>query len=138
MWLGDLMDITPLEIDEQRVFVQEVKYRYRLRNDFLDLMFFATFNGEIYKSIGKVDQAGLVRGVSDILYLQARGGYAFFSCELKRVSRRNEKDGGVPLVEKEWMQMARKAGAFVSVAYGADEALELFANYMGMDLHDFG
>jgi hypothetical protein len=124
--------ISPLEIEEQRIFVQEVKLSYRLRSDFLELLFFATFNGEIYKSMGKVEHAGLVNGVSDILYLQARGGYAFFSCELKRVNRKNEKDGGVTPDERAWMLEARKAGAHVTVAYGADEALQLFANYMGM------
>lgn len=123
----------PLEVEEQRVFFQEVNLYYRLRSDFLPLLLFATFNGEIYKSMGKVAGAGLVRGVSDILYLQARGEYTFFSCELKRVSRRHEKDGGVTPDEKDWMQAARKAGGFVTVAYGADEALELFANYMGME-----
>lgn len=120
------------EHEEQAAFFEGVAWTYKTRSDFLRLLLFATFNGEIWRSYAKVVNAGLVRGVSDILYLQARGGYAFFCCELKRTDRKPQKDGGVTPEERAWMLEARKAGAFVAVAYGADEALQIFANYMGM------
>lgn len=96
------------------------------------MLLFATFNGEIWRSYSKVVDSGLVKGVSDILYLQARGDYNYFVCELKRMDRKGEKNGGVTQEEQAWMQEAKKAGAFVCVAYGADEALQMFGNYMGM------
>ena len=120
----------PLEADEQAAFFAEAGYIYRLRSDFNSLLLFATFNGEIWRSFGKVARGGLVRGVSDILYLQPRGGYPYFVCELKRADRKGEKDGGVTPAESDWLAAAKQEHAFTCVAYSADEALSYFSEYM--------
>ncbi len=120
----------PLEADEQAAFFAEAAYTYRLWDDFAPLLLFATFNGEVWRSFNKVMPGGLVRGVSDILYLQARGGHTFFACELKRQDRRGEKNGGLTEAEQMWLAKAKEAGACTCVAYGADEALAFFARYM--------
>lgn len=119
-----------LESEEQAVFFAEATYLYRNRSDFNRLLLFATFNGEVWRSFYKVMRAGLTAGVSDILYLQPRGPYPYFACELKSIDRRSAKDGGVTPAESRWLQAAREEGAFVVVSYGADEVLQHFARYM--------
>ena len=128
--------IEATEHEEQVAFFDSVEWTYKSCVDFKRLLLFATFNGEIWRSAGKLARAGLTRGVSDILYLQPRGGYAFFTCELKRIGRKGERDGGVTPEELEWMKEARKAGAYVCAAYGADEALQMFGNYMALEVSD--
>lgn len=125
-----------LESEEQANFFAEVSYRYRTREDFSPLLLFATFNGEVWSSFRKVMRAGLTPGVSDILYLQPRGGYPYFSCELKSTDRETTKDGGVTPAEKAWLQAARDEGAFVCVCYGCDHVLEKFSEYMAMPSRD--
>lgn len=126
-------ELVKTESEEQAGFFSEVEYRYRNRSDFKRLLLFATFNGEVWRSFQKVMRAGLTPGVSDVLYLQPRGGHPFFACELKAIDRREQKDGGVTPAESTWLQAAREAGAFVVVSYGADELLDHFATYMNYD-----
>ena len=122
----------PKEIDEQTVFFDAIAWSYKARSDFRPMLLFATFNGEIWRSAKKLERAGLVKGVVDILYLQPRGGYSYFACELKRINLKGKALGGRTIEELAWMNEARKANAFVFLAHGADQALEKFAEYMAM------
>lgn len=125
------------ESQEQTIFVSETRFKYRNDSTFINLLFFSTLNGawlggKSFALWEKHKKEGAVRGVSDILYLQARGRYSFLAIEMKRSDRRNKKDGGLTEDEKEWMSTARKNNGFVSVCYASEEASERFAEYMGM------
>lgn len=125
------MNLTPQEIDEQAAFFDGVAWSYKTHDGFCSILLFATFNGEIWRSRNKLEHAGLVKGVPDILYLQPRGGYAYFACELKRKDRKGKRNGGATPEELAWLSEARKEFAFTCIAHGADEALRYFASYMG-------
>lgn len=123
------------ESQEQANFVSEVRYQYRNDPTFIPPLFFSTLNGawlggKSFAMWEKHKKEGAVRGVSDILYLQSRGGYSFFAIEMKRSDRRNQKDGGLTESESEWIETARANNGFVSVCYTADEALREFSIYM--------
>lgn len=132
------MNILLTESQEQSNFVNDTRFKYRNDNTFVKLLFFSTLNGawlggeKSFALWQKHQKEGAVRGVSDILYLQARGGYSFLAIEMKRSDRRNKKDGGLTADEKEWIETAKTNGGFVRVCYNADEAINCFAEYMEM------
>lgn len=78
----------------------------------------------------KHKQEGAVRGVADVLFLIPRGEFTFMAIEMKRSDRRNQKDGGLTPDEKDWLDTARKNGAYAVVAYSAEDAKQKFDWYM--------
>lgn len=126
------------EHDEQSSFVSEVRLRYRQRDDFSPALLFATANGawlggdNRYALMSKYKAEGFQPGVSDILYLQPRGDYAYLAIEMKATHRRGEKDGGVSIEQAEFLAAVNANGGSGEVCYGADEAVRLFDYYMRM------
>lgn len=126
------------EHSEQANFVAEVHYRYRNREDFIPELFFAVPNGMWVAGEGgrraalvaKYKQEGMKSGVGDIHYLQPRGSHPYCVIEMKRQDRKATRDGGLSPEQKQYIEAARSAGAFVSVCYGADEAAAAFDQYM--------
>ncbi len=82
--------------------------------------------------MAKFKAEGLKPGVSDILYLQPRGTYAYLAIEMKAQDRRNQKDGGVSLEQYEFLEEVEKNGGMALCCYSCDEALDAFYNYMNM------
>lgn len=125
-----------LERDIQIAFVQYVLTMYMQREDFIRRMFFHVPNGvklgarNAPAMMHKLKQQGVLPGVPDILYLYPRGMWNFLAIELKTEARRNEKNGGLSDEQLKWQDDARRAGALVFVAYGLDEAIEIFDQYM--------
>lgn len=133
--MSDIRQLKMNEHQEQSVFVEDILWRYKTRPDFIRLLFFATLNGawlagKSYAAWAKHEKEGAVKGVSDILYLQPRGGYAYLVIEMKAKDRKKEKDGGVSEDQLAWLHSARTANAFVAVCYGAEEAIAVFDRYM--------
>ena len=124
------------EHQEQAGFVSEVKARYAQRPDFVAELFFAVPNGmqaggkNKFALVAKFKAEGMNPGVFDIHYLQPRGKYPFFCLEYKRSDKRNEKNGGLSPEQVLYSVAAARAGAFVCVAYTADEGVKYFEEYM--------
>lgn len=129
------------EHEEQVGFVSEIRYLYRNDPEFMPELFYSVPNGMWIGGAGKTRFAlmekykaeGLMPGVADVHYDQPRGGFSKFVCEMKRSDKKKEKDGGLSPEQLRYLNAVRKAGAFVCVAYCADEAIDSFKNYMGMD-----
>lgn len=126
------------EHSEQVNFFQEARFRYRNRDDFFERLLFSVPNGmwlggkNPYALMAKFKSEGLQPGVSDVLYLQARGEYNFLAIEMKAQDKRNSKDA-VSADQAEFLEAVNGSGGLGEVCYGADEALELFEKYMNME-----
>jgi len=125
----------------QAEFFKEIRFAYRNRKDFFDLLLFSTLNGAYLGGNSKEKRSilfmkykrqGAVNGVSDILYLAPRGRFAYLAIELKDEARRGEADGGASKDQIAWIEQARAAGGFPMICYGADEAITAFNAYMEM------
>jgi hypothetical protein len=126
------------EHQEQVSFVTEVKLQYRNDPEFIEPLFFSTLNGawlggNSHALWNKHRAEGAQKGVSDILYLQPRGGFHFLAIEMKRSDRRNDERAGLTPDEQEWLAAAMHSGAFTAVCYTAEEAFEVFKHYMNME-----
>lgn len=127
------------EHNEQATFVDYVLWTYLHRADFVRGLFFAVPNGAWLGGRGssvmnKMKKEGFLPGVSDILYLQARGDqYTFLAIEMKTEERRNEKNGGLSDEQSAFIAAANADGGMAGVCYGADEAIKIFDEYMLMD-----
>jgi hypothetical protein len=123
------------EHNEQAVFVDTVLYTYRLDPTFLRPLFFAVPNGAFlggnrFAGIEKLKREGFLPGVSDILYLQPRGGFAYLAIEMKTIEKEGRKDGGLREEQREFLEAVKQAGGFGVVCYGAEQAIEIFGAYM--------
>ena len=78
-----------------------------------------------YKQVTKERAEGMTKGASDIII----PGNPAFVCELKRRDRTQSswQDG-----QKEYLEAAQRAGAFVCVALGADAAMEAFEKWLSL------
>lgn len=76
------------------------------------------------RQVSKEKAEGMTAGASDIII----PGSPAFVCELKRRDRTQSQwqDG-----QREYLEAAQKAGAFVCVALGADAAWEAFLEWAG-------
>jgi hypothetical protein len=136
------MRLKTSEHNEQAIFFDSVLYEYRLDPTFSRELFFAVPNGAYFGGGGgarfayieKLKREGFSPGVSDILYLQPRGGFSYLSIEMKISSKKGRKGGGLSDDQSRFMEAARSAGARAVVCYGADEAIEVFRDYMGLML----
>lgn len=73
----------------------------------------------------KAKNAGMKKGVPDILLPVVRGTYCGLWIELKRI-----KDGKILPEQKEWAVFLIKQGYKHKFAYGADEAWTVIINYL--------
>lgn len=128
------------EHDEQAAFVFEVLCRYGNCSDFLRPLFFSVPNGawlggrNPFALMAKYKAEGFTPGVSDILYLQPRGGYAYLAIEMKATNRMVEKDKGISLEQAEFQKAVIRAGGRALVCYGAEAAVEEFIEYMKLEV----
>src|ERR1044072_1693860 len=132
------MKIKISEHDEQANFIQETFYKYRNDETFIRELFFSVPNGAFLggrsaAQFMKLEREGFRKGVSDVLYLQARGKYHYLALEMKTKGRRREKDGGLSLEQVGFNLAVSMAGGLSFVCYGADEASEAFDRYMSLE-----
>jgi len=78
-----------------------------------------------HKQVSREKAEGMTKGASDIII----PGCTAFVCELKRRDRTQSswQDG-----QKEYLEAAKRAGAFACVALGADAATEAFEEWLGL------
>lgn len=82
-----------------------------------------------YKQVSREKAEGMTKGASDIII----PGCPAFVCELKRRDRTQSswQDG-----QKEYLEAAQKAGAFVCVALGADAAWQAFGEWVNAQVKE--
>jgi len=74
---------------------------------------------------------GVKKGVSDLFLPYPSGKYHGAWIELKGPKNtRNYKPAPVTKSQQEWLNSMGKLGYYISVCYGADEAIEDFKNYL--------
>ena len=127
-----------VEHDEQAAFVAQVLYQYRNDPTFIEDVFFSVPNGAYLGGRGHrqmywLKAEGVRPGVSDILYLQARGDYNCLAMEFKAPSRYKEKRGGVTDEQENFLLGVIKGGGRAVVCYGADVAINVFDAYMKLE-----
>lgn len=126
------------EHDEQATFVTQARLLYGGREDFFEPLLFSVPNGmwaggsNPFALIAKFKAEGMREGVSDMLYLQPRGEYAYLAIEMKATDKRNSKDAVSP-AQEEFLECVNAAGGWGEVCYGADEALQILSTYMSME-----
>jgi hypothetical protein len=76
-----------------------------------------------FAQVTKEKAEGMVKGAADVII----PGFPAFVCEIKRRDHTKSKwqDG-----QQEFLDAAKKAGAFVCVALGAEAASEAFSDYL--------
>jgi hypothetical protein len=129
----------PSEHEEQAAFFTLVLYKYNQDPRFARILFFAVPNGawlagkRPYAVMEKMKSEGFTPGVSDVLYLQPRGGYSYLAIEMKRGDKRNRKGGGLRDDQIEFLKAVDMAGGMSAVCYSAEDALLIFDTYMNLD-----
>ena len=125
------------EHQEQANFFTEVRFRFQNRDDFIPKLLFSVPNGmwlggnNKFALMAKFKAEGLQPGVSDILYLQPRGEYAYLTIEMKAIDKKNIADAMTP-EQDEFIQAVNGAGGLGDVCYGCEEAMKIFELYMSM------
>jgi hypothetical protein len=119
-------DFVPYEESEQISLVEELAF---WRNQHKDLLFYAVPNGEWRHkaTAGKLKAMGVMRGVPDLCFPMAKGGYFGLYIEMKRV-----KGGAVREDQKDWIEKLRGAGYKVEVCRGAAEAKKTIQEYLDL------
>lgn len=110
-----------LEHTEQAIFVSRVNVLYP------GTLLFAVPNGgkRDKREAVRLKDEGVLAGASDLVLLEARGGYHGAVIEMKR------SVGGVVSQEQaDFLARARANGFRAIVAYGVEEAWEAFEEYM--------
>ena len=129
------------ESQEQINFVAEVMYRYKNDPEFIEPLFFNTLNGAWIGGSSRQGKWGLIAkykaegfrlGISDLLYLQPRGEYAYLAIEMKAVDQRNHKDGGATENQIEFLKGVERAGGLGKICYGCDASFDTFVAYMNL------
>ncbi len=127
------------EHQEQANFFAEIKFAYRIREDFVAELLFSVPNGmwlggqNKYALMTKYKAEGFRPGVADVIYLQPRGPYNCLVIEFKAQDKRNEKNGGLSPEQSEFLEAVNAAGGCADVCYGAEHALEVFGAYMAQE-----
>jgi len=130
--------VIPTEHQEQVKLVRHVHEHYADDMSFVDEVFFAIPNGMLagghnkFALMKKFQTEGLKNGVSDILYLQARGIYGGLAIEMKRSDLRTRKDGGMRVAQTAFQEAARKIHWAAVTCYTGEEAITVFDNYMSL------
>ena len=123
------------EHDEQAAFVAMVHLQYRQRLDFVPILFFSVPNGawlggKSYAMLNKLRAEGLQNGVSDLIYLQPRGPYTCLTIEMKAPDKKRAQDWGLTTEQTAFIQALQWAGGRAEICFSADEAMEVFRDYM--------
>ncbi len=127
------------EHEEQANLFTEVRFKFRHREDFIDDLFFSVPNGmwvagkNKFALINKYKKEGMKVGVSDVLYLQARGEYNCLAIEMKALDQRNRADAVTP-EQSRFLAAINANGGLGEVCYGAEEAIRIFETYMNMEV----
>lgn len=125
----------------QAAFVDSVLWEYKNDPTFIRPLFFSPPNGAYLGGrnrsavFRKLQGEGFKNGVSDILYLQARGDFSSLAMEFKVPSRRREERGGLSEDQFEFLEAVAQGGGAPFLVYSVDEALASFAWYMNLDPH---
>jgi hypothetical protein len=134
--------VIPSEHEEQAAFFTLVLLKYQQDPSFARMLFFSVPNGawlggsRPQRVMEKMKAEGFTPGVSDILYLQPRGPYAYLAIEMKRADKRKRKSGGLRDDQIEFMKAAKQVGAMTIVCYCAEDALLIFDTYMRLEVKD--
>lgn len=116
--------IIPTEHQEQFRVVEYCKWK--------DIAVFAVPNaGKRNATIAnRFKDEGLSSGVPDLMIPISSSGYHGLFIEMKRISEKKKKNGGVSENQREWLRTLQKNGYFAKVAYGADEAIKTVEEYI--------
>jgi len=123
------------EHDEQVNYIREEELRYGNRADFVGALLFAVPNGAWFGGknpwamFAKFKAEGFKQGVSDLLYLQPRGEYAYLAIEMKA---RDKTAKDVSDEQRAFLEAVNAAGGTGDVCYGAEEAMKIFSWYMSL------
>lgn len=125
----------PSEHAEQSAFFTLILLKYRTDPRFIRPLFFSVPNGawlggKSAFTMEKMKEEGLTPGVADILYLQPRGAYAFLAIEMKRADKRGRYMGGLREEQVAFMDAAQNVGGCYVVCYSAEEAEQVFEDYL--------
>lgn len=88
-----------------------------------------------YIQMNNLKSEGFLPGVSDVLCLIPSNGYHYLAVEMKKRDRQNEKErgfitGGISEGQREFLAAVSQAGGLDAVCYGANEAIEVFRQYL--------
>lgn len=95
-----------------------------LRHFYGHLLFWHTVNeNKKHKATAMIDeQSGLLKGVSDLVFLIGAGRYPFAAIELKRVNKSGKgKASPVSDEQRKFLRSVRDRGGFAAVAYGVEQ-----------------
>ena len=116
---GDYLEFyEPDPSDTAKEIAHQVNCVAWLRHNYPELLFWHSTNeGKKHIHSALMDQqAGLLKGVSDFVFLIGAGErYPFAAIELKRT---NKKGTSVSKEQKDFLKGARDRGGFAAVAYG--------------------
>lgn len=137
-------DLTPLECDEQCAVFDWLQSVAQPQEPLVEFLIFHPLNSAWLGGskrarqyqIVKAKAAGFKSGVADIICLIPRMGYTYLVVEMKRQSEKPKRDltarGGVSDEQASFLAAAQKAGGFSRVCYGADEAIGVLTQYLGI------
>lgn len=102
----------------------------RIRHFYPDVVVFAIPNGggRTYMEATKLKEEGVLPGVSDLMVLEARGGWFGLFIEMKR-----EVGGNVSEQQRDFMKTARERGYKCVVGVGCEDAWAKFEKYMAAE-----
>ena len=110
---------------------EQIKFVARVRSFYPDVLIFAVPNGGKRSPMEatRLKEEGVLPGASDLVILEARGGYFGLLVEMKR------PDGGsVSEEQQDFMYSARDKGYKAVVCHGTEEAWRAFEKYMRLEL----
>ena len=120
---------TSLQISEEKVQIAIVNY---LKMQYPDALFTATMGGQYQKHHSQRRRAkatGYLRGVSDLLIFEPKGGYYGLFIELKR-----DKKSYPTAEQKLFISNALQRGYYSVCAKGFDEYKEIIDKYFKEEL----
>lgn len=106
---------------------EQIKLINRIRHFHPDITVFAIPNGGNRSAMEatKLKEEGVLAGVADLFVMEPRGDYCGMFIEMKR-----RFSGTMSDEQKNFQKKARRKGYKSEVAHGADEAWEIFEEYM--------
>ena len=110
--------------------VEQVTFFNRLRTRFKDSYGLIALHPRNeghrhFRQVAKEKAEGMVKGAADVIIV----GAPAFVCEIKR---RDHTKSQWQEGQQEFLYAAKKAGAFVAIALGADAASEAFDDYLAV------
>jgi hypothetical protein len=110
--------------------IEQVTFFNRLRRGFKDTYGLIALHPRNeghrhFRQVAKEKAEGMVKGAADVIIV----GAPAFVCEIKR---RDHTKSQWQEGQQEFLYAAKKAGAFVCIALGADAAWEAFDDYLAL------